>query len=321
MRKITAILSDYDGTLCPTSSVKRSEGNTAIPEDLGNILWNISEKIPVCIVSSKDFYFLHKRTKFANIVSCILGIETIILKGHNNRRRRQRQPTKTMDYDDDNISRRISDCDYNNNFTCIKDSQLLVDNEVLEVNSIILDSLAKEISSDFKQVNIERKFTTTTNKKILAAITIDWRHLADWKSFKVNSEPLLKKLIKKREQQKISNASPSSSFLYTQTYSTHPFIDVYAVKCDKGRALDSITSKLPPGIITDKARGIMYLGDSENDNPAFKKADVSIGVFSDKRLNPELDCQYTIDFNELPLFLGQLYDKEFVFSARTLDKK
>jgi hypothetical protein len=65
----------------------------------------------------------------------------------------------------------------------------------------------------------------------------------------------------------------------------------------------------------------MYLGDSENDNPAFKKADVSVGVFSDKRLNPELDCEYTINFDELPLFLGQLYDKEFVFSPRTLDKK
>ena len=318
MRKIAAILSDYDGTLCPTSSVKGSEGNTAaIPEDLDNILWNISEKIPVCIVSSKDFYFLHKRTKFANIVSCILGIETIVLKRHD-RRQQQQRLIKTMDNNNNNNNNisKSSDCD--NNFNCIKDAHLLVDNEVLEVNSIILDSLAKEISSDFKQVNIERKFTTT-NKKILTAITVDWRHLADWKSFKVNSEPLLKKTIKKQQQLKLSDISSSS--LYTQTYATHPFIDVYAVKCDKGRAFDSITSKLPPPIIGDKAEGIMYLGDSENDNPAFKKADVSVGVFSDKRLNPELDCEYTINFNELPLFLGQLYDKEFVFSPRTLDKK
>jgi phosphoserine phosphatase len=36
----------------------------------------------------------------------------------------------------------------------------------------------------------------------------------------------------------------------------------------------------------------MYLGDSENDNPAFRKADVSIGVRSDERLNPILDCKY-----------------------------
>jgi soluble P-type ATPase len=33
---------------------------------------------------------------------------------------------------------------------------------------------------------------------------------------------------------------------------------------------------------------IIYLGDSENDNPDFRKADISIGVISDNRLNPKL---------------------------------
>jgi hypothetical protein len=43
--------------------------------------------------------------------------------------------------------------------------------------------------------------------------------------------------------------------------------------------------------------------DSENDNPAFRKADVSIGVRSDKRVNPKLDSKYTIEFSELAAFL------------------
>jgi hypothetical protein len=43
------------------------------------------EKIPVCIVSSKDFRFLYTRAKFARIISCILGIETLILKNHKKR--------------------------------------------------------------------------------------------------------------------------------------------------------------------------------------------------------------------------------------------
>jgi trehalose-6-phosphatase len=76
--EIAAILSDYDGTLCPTSSVKTWEKNT-IPDILSNILWDFS-KIPICIISSKDFDFLHNRTKFANIVSCMLGVETLLLK-------------------------------------------------------------------------------------------------------------------------------------------------------------------------------------------------------------------------------------------------
>ena len=36
---------------------------------------------------------------------------------------------------------------------------------------------------------------------------------------------------------------------------------------------------------------ILYLGDSENDNSAFKRASISIGITSDKRLTPKLDCQ------------------------------
>jgi phosphoserine phosphatase len=62
----------------------------------------------------------------------------------------------------------------------------------------------------------------------------------------------------------------------------------------------------------------MYLGDSENDNPAFRKADVSIGVKSDERLNPKLDCQYLIDFNRLPKFLMNLLKNDFDFSEELL---
>jgi phosphoserine phosphatase len=39
---------------------------------------------------------------------------------------------------------------------------------------------------------------------------------------------------------------------------------------------------------------VMYLGDSENDNPAFRKADTSIGIRSDPKLNPKLDCDYVL---------------------------
>jgi hypothetical protein len=53
---------------------------------------------------------------------------------------------------------------------------------------------------------------------------------------------------------------------------------------------------------------ILYLGDSENDNSAFKRASVSIGITSDKRLTPKLDCQYLIEYEHLPKFLGHLAD-------------
>jgi hypothetical protein len=60
------------------------------------------------------------------------------------------------------------------------------------------------------------------------------------------------------------------------------------------------------------------LGDSENDNPAFRKSDISIGIRSDPRLNPMLNCKYMLDFNQLPHFLGVLMDNDFIFSEGSI---
>jgi hypothetical protein len=125
--KIAAILSDYDGTLCPTSSVKTLEKNT-IPEILSNVLWDLSEKIPVCIVSSKDFGFLHKRTKFANMVSCILGVETLLVKRH----------VKWTTTTSNRSLTSIIDC---NNSDCIIHHHMQVESDILHYNSRTLDCL------------------------------------------------------------------------------------------------------------------------------------------------------------------------------------
>ena len=99
------------------------------------------------------------------------------------------------------------------------------------------------------------------------------------------------------QKYKALSSTPDSN-LYIQKYSSHPFLDIYAVYCDKGMAFDLIASS----ILNPEDNGemsILYLGDSENDNSAFKKASISIGITSDKRLTPKLDCQYLIDFKPL----------------------
>jgi HAD superfamily hydrolase (TIGR01484 family) len=298
--QIDAILSDYDGTLCPTGSI-RCQDKSVIPKNLEDILWDISEKIPVCIVSSKDFGFLHARAKFAKIISCILGIETLTLNNH-------KQGAIMADSSNDSL-----ECD--DNLGCIESSHLLLNknNKLLEVNSILLNSIANDISQNFSQtITVERKFIT--GQRILAGITIDWRRIEDWKSFKVESEPHLKKLIRKKQRELSPN---NMSKLHIQTYATHPFIDVYAVKCDKGMAFDCVASQIPR--MEGKLQNIMYLGDSENDNPAFRKAAVSIGVHSDIRLKPKLSCKYNICFNNLPIFLKLLLDKDLQFSDSLVD--
>jgi hypothetical protein len=62
----------------------------------------------------------------------------------------------------------------------------------------------------------------------------------------------------------------------------------------------------------------MYLGDSDNDNPAFRKSDIPIGIRSDTRLNPMLDCKYMLNFDQLPPFLRGLMDNDFIFSEDLL---
>jgi hypothetical protein len=64
----------------------------------------------------------------------------------------------------------------------------------------------------------------------------------------------------------------------------------------------------------------MYLGDSENDNPAFRKSDISIGIRSDLRLrlNPTLDCKYMLDYSRLALFLKGLIDDILMFSKELM---
>ena len=68
-KQVNAILSDYDGTLCPTTAVRGniSNGLGKIPQGLKQILFRLSDQIPVCIISSKDFASLHNRVRFAEV--------------------------------------------------------------------------------------------------------------------------------------------------------------------------------------------------------------------------------------------------------------
>ncbi|VFJ14779.1 protein of unknown function [Candidatus Nitrosocosmicus franklandus] len=73
--KVAAILSDFDGTLCPTSDIGCGYYNDSamIPQILEDILNKISLTIPIGIVTSKDFDFIYPKTKkFAKILSCVL---------------------------------------------------------------------------------------------------------------------------------------------------------------------------------------------------------------------------------------------------------
>lgn len=92
-------------------------------------------------------------------------------------------------------------------------------------------------------------------------------------------------------------------------YEGQPFYDVYPVSVDKGRALKEIQKKLK------LENGILYMGDSEIDNPAFEASDVSIGVINEGSPFYGLVCDYFVKFEEVADFLSMLLANHLLFSS------
>jgi trehalose-6-phosphatase len=276
-QKVHAILTDYDGTLVRTADAKNLQTNV-VPSELEEILEKISSEIPVYVISTKDFEFLKdKATTFARILSCMMGIETLVLRNH------QGSPRTT-------IEKRL----------------LYADLQVLQLKSKTLEAIAEEVGSceEFSCMIIERKYTSDG---ILAGLTIDWRHLrGDWSYYKRGVTHFVSSMIANLKK------PPVPVDIYVQKYSTHPFIDIYSTECNKGIAFDIVISELSYASVESKR--ILYLGDSENDNPAFRKAGISIGIRSDARVNPKLDCSYFLNYEQLPSFLKKLRNNDYLFN-------
>ena len=60
--KISAVLSDYDGTLAPEDVSLES---SSVPKEIGDSLVRLSASLPIAIVTSKDYDFIRPRTPFA----------------------------------------------------------------------------------------------------------------------------------------------------------------------------------------------------------------------------------------------------------------
>ena len=288
--RISVIISDFDGTLCPTASLKGL--NNQIPPDLEKVLWDISAKIPVCILSTKDFGFLRKKVQFAKVVSCIMGLEIFELATLDSR---------SANVDIDLVPNSKNYLSAKGKFSNVISQYRLSGVNKLVKNSVLLKKLSDKIEKEFQDISIEPKFNYVDG--ILAAISLDYRQIQKWEHYKTNIEPYVLNSI-----QQFVLSLPND--LFVQTYSDHPFIDIYSMHLDKGQAIDAISHMLN----LSKEQKVLYLGDSENDNPAFRKADLSIGIRSDERVKTKLDSDYLIQFNELTPFLQKLYAEDFVFN-------
>jgi len=230
-----------------------------------------------------------------------MGIETLVLRRHD-------MPTDLPEDVGTEESDTSSGCQ---NRDCIKESYIRDENGILEDNSHRLYQIAEFARTNFDEIRVEQKYTAT-GTKVLAGITLDWRNVNDWKRFRTISEPYLQKMI----LQKQSEPGSKHPNIYIQNYSTHPFIDVYSTTCDKGMAYHQIISMIQTPL--KRRWNTIYLGDSENDNPGFRKATVSIGIQSDTRLKPQLDCSYYLHISKLSIFLQNLLANDLKFSPNLI---
>ncbi len=70
--RVKALFTDYDGTISP---INVSRSDSAVPSKIMAVLCEISLRIPVVVVTTKDLSFVVKRTPFAHAWAALGGLE------------------------------------------------------------------------------------------------------------------------------------------------------------------------------------------------------------------------------------------------------
>lgn len=151
------------------------------------------------------------------------------------------------------------------------------------------EAVSKIVESG-SDIMVERK---STEDDELIAFCLDWRLSKDWEEARKRAKPIL--------------AQCKEMGFYVVESEHSPYANVYPFEVDKGAALQKLRNELH---VTGP---IMYLGDSEADNPAFELADVSVGV-KHQKVMPQMSCRYLIEFFELEAFILRLLDGDLEFS-------
>jgi trehalose-6-phosphatase len=140
-------------------------------------------------------------------------------------------------------------------------------------------------------VEIEEK---QDSERHTVAFCVDWRQTKDMKTAE-------------QEVERVANRCKTLG-LRLMRYDTQPFYDVYPIAPDKGWALQEMLNELAV------KKGVLYMGDSEMDNPAFRTSSVSLGVVHDETALEALDCDYLVEFRHVPDFLNALLANNLLFS-------
>jgi len=224
-----ALFTDFDGTLIPPEMVRR---DPTLPPELDLALRELSHKIPLAVVTTKECAFVEPRVPYAKAYACINGIEVRAI-----------------------------------GYVAVADGLASVELERLLASAKRLDAL------------VEAKRTRDGR---LAGITVDWRD---------SSKPPegLEEVLAEAERRGLK----------TLRYARHPFADIYGADKNKGDAVRLLKALLGVDYV-------VYMGDSENDLPAWAEADVRIIVRHSLNKDLLVEGAVPIAYEELPRYIRQV---------------
>jgi len=149
---------------------------------------------------------------------------------------------------------------------------------------------ARSLSDNYLAIEEKQDSSGTT-----VAFSVDWRLAKDRRKALARAMKILDNCKKLP--------------LVTIEHGSQPFFDVFPCAIDKGRALLRLKKKL--GL----REGVLYMGDSSDDNSAFEAADIAIGVLH-RETPDDLACDHFVRFEDLSVFLQSLLENDFLFTPR-----
>lgn len=156
--------------------------------------------------------------------------------------------------------------------------------------SLAIDFAKSRLTSDGAEIEDKQDSEGHT-----LAFCVDWRHAKDPEGAR-------------RDAERIASYCKTLN-LKVIRYEKQPFFDVYPFDPDKGWALREMLNELAV------RNGVLYLGDSQTDNSAFRASSVGVGVIHNETSLKALDSDYLVKFEQVPDFLNALLMNDLMFSS------